>query len=449
MTYLPHTQDERAAMLDAVGVKTLEALFDGLPGDHLFPPLDLPSGISELELKREMRELAARNLTLDRRPSFLGAGIYRHFVPAAVDAVLQRGEFFTAYTPYQPEVSQGMLQATFEYQSMTCALLGMEVSTASHYDGATALAEAVLMALDIAPGVRRTILCPDTLHPQYRAVVRTYLRGTDARMTVDTTSRGISSLTDALDEDVAAVVVQTPNFFGQLEHLEGVADKVHNFGALLIVVVDPVSLGLFAPPGSFDADIVVADGQGLGLAPNFGGPHLGILATRRDHVHRLPGRLVGETVDAQGRRGYVLTLGAREQHIRRARATSNICTNAALSALAAAAHLATLGRSGLQRVAELCYHKAHYAADQLGAVPDIEINPSGNAGTFFKEFVVALPKPAEQVNRILLERHGIIGGHALSRDYPGRDGHMLIAVTETCAKQDIDRLVDGMRDALS
>ncbi len=448
MTYVPHTQVERDEMLDTVGVNTLEALFGGLPGEYLFPALDLPSGISELELEREMRELSALNVALDTRPSFLGAGTYRHFVPAIVNTVLQRGEFYTAYTPYQPELSQGMLQATYEYQSMICGLLGMEVSTASHYDGATALAEAVLMALDIAPGRRRKVLCPASVHPQYRAVVRTYLQGTDAILTGDNPSIGMDELVDALDEGVAALVVQTPNFFGGVELLERFADATQRVGALLITVVDPVSLGLFASPGELGADIVVADGQGLGIAQNFGGPHLGILATRRKHVRRLPGRLVGETTDCNGQRGYVLTLGTREQHIRRARATSNICTNAALSALAAAVYLATLGEVGLKRVAQLCYHKAHYAADQLTAIPGVVINPSSQGQPFFKEFVAVLPKPVREVNHVLLERHGIVGGYDLARAYPSHEGHMLIAVTETCTREDIDRLAAGIRSTL-
>ena len=391
-------------MLGAIGVGAMEDLFAELPGKALFPRLDLPDGCSEMEVARELREMAAGNMTAQDMPAFLGAGVYNHYVPAAVDYVLRRGEFYTSYTPYQPELSQGMLQAMFEYQSMICALTDMEVSNASHYDGATALAEAVLLALGVARGKRRKVIMSPAVHPQYRDVVRTYLRGAEAMIAGDEDVReDIADLAELLDRDTAAFVLQNPNFLGQFEDVRGLADAVHGAGALLIVVADPISLGLFQPPGAYGADIVVADGQPLGIPPSFGGPHLGIFAARNDQIRRLVGRLVGETTDAEGRRGYVLTLSTREQHIRRASATSNICTNAALTALAASVYLALMGKLGLRKVAELCHHKAQYAAGRIGSIGGLAVNPQAPAKPFFKEFAVALPCPVGEANRILFE----------------------------------------------
>jgi glycine dehydrogenase subunit 1 len=334
----------------------------------------------------------------------------------------------------------------FEYQTMITRLTGMEVSNASHYDGATSLAEAVLVALGVGSPGRKKIVISPAAHPQFRETVRTYLRGTNATIVAD--GEGEISAHDLgarVDADTAALVVQWPDFFGQLDDLSGLGTACRKAGALFIVCVDPIALGLFEPPGSYGADIVVADGQCLGLPPSFGGPSLGIFAMKKDLVRRLVGRLVGETVDAKGRRGYVLTLGTREQHIRRAKATSNICTNTALSALAASVYLATLGKCGLKRVAELCYHKTHYAAGELAKLPGIEINPQAREKAFFKEFVVRLPRSIGEVNEILLRQHNIIGGYDLGRDYPHLENHMLVAVTETAAKRDIDRLVSALR----
>ncbi len=449
MRYLPHTETERRSMLETVGVERLEDLCADVPESARFPELELPAPVAEMELETRMRSLAGRNANAGGHEYFLGAGTYHHYVPAAVDYVIGRGEFFTSYTPYQAEASQGMLQAMFEYQSMICELTGMDVSNASHYDGATALAEAVRMALNLAPDKRQKVIVSPAVNPRYREVVRTYLQGTDATLAgEDDAGPGLDGLVELLDDNAAAFVVQSPNFFGQFEDVAGLADVVHDAGALLIVVADPISLGVFQPPGAYGADVVVADGQPLGIPLSFGGPHLGIFATRKEYVHRMPGRLVGETVDADGRRGYVLTLAAREQHIRRAKATSNICTNAGLMALAAATYLAVMGESGLRRVAELCYHKSHYAAARIGAIPGLEINPQVPSKSFFKEFVVALPRPVEEVNRILLEDCGIIGGYDLGQAYAGLERHMLIAVTEMKTKAAVDRLVDGLASAL-
>jgi glycine dehydrogenase subunit 1 len=446
MTFIPHTDEERREMLAAIGVDSLEALFDAVPADMRFPDLALPPPLSELELDREIRKYAARNYFAPEGRSFLGAGCYRHFIPATVDSVLQRGEFYTAYTPYQPEMSQGMLQAIFEYQSMICRLTGMEVSNASHYDGATSLAEAVLLSLEASRDQRRRIVFSPYVHPHYRAVAETYLRATDAALDVASASEASArSLADRVDEDTAALVVQSPNFLGGIEDLTGVAETVHAKGALLIVVVDPISLGLLRPPGDLGADVVVADGQALGIAPSFGGPSLGIFATRRSHIRRLVGRLVGETEDAAGNRGYVLTLATREQHIRRAKATSNICTNSALGALAAGVYLATVGEAGLRRIAELCFHKSHYAAARLGEIAGCAVNRHAPDGEFFKEFVLSLPIEAATVLNRLHNAHGIVGGYDLARVDPNRRHEMLVAVTEMNTREDIDCFVDAVR----
>ncbi len=446
MTFVPHTDAERRDMLAAIGAADMAELFADVPEHARFPDLKLPPPLSELDIKREMQALAARNFDADPARAFLGAGTYHHFRPATVDAVLARGEFYTSYTQYQPEVSQGMLQALFEYQSMICRLTGMEVSNASHYDGATALAEAVLLALNVAAGKRSKIVLSPAVHPQYRAVVKTYLRGTHvATLTGDEdTTVDLDRLTVLLDQDAAALVIQNPNFFGQCEAVDGLAEAVHRAGALLIVVTDPIALGLFRPPGDYGADVVVADGQSLGIPPSFGGPHLGIFASRMAHVRRLSGHLVGETVDVDGRRGYVLTLATREQHIRRARATSNICTNSALCALGAATYLATMGTRGLRQVAELCFHKSHYAASEIGKLKGFAVNPQALEQPFFKEFVVRLPCPVAEANDHLRKRHQIIGGYDLGRDYPYLERHMLLAVTEINTRAGIDALVQAL-----
>lgn len=449
MGYVPHTERERSEMLAAIGVSRMEDLFGDVPAAFRFPALKLPLPASELEILREMQRLATRNVAVDPASSFLGAGTYHHFRPASVDYVLSRGEFYTSYTQYQPEVSQGFLQALFEYQSMICRLTGMEVSNASHYDGATALAEAVLLALNVAAGKRHKIVLSRAVHPQYRAVVKTYLRGTHAATVVGEEEGAVNldKLKDLLDQDTAALVIQNPNFFGQCESVEGLAEAVHQAGALFIVVTDPISLGLFRPPGAYGADVVAADGQSLGIAPSFGGPHLGIFAARMAQVRRLSGHLVGETIDIDGRRGYVLTLATREQHIRRAKATSNICTNAALCALTAATYLATMGKRGLRQVAEQCFHKSHYAAAEIGKLKGFAVNPQAPTKPFFKEFVVRLPASCTEVNAYLREQRGIIGGYDLGRDHSNLKNHMLVAVTEVNTRASIDRLVSALSEA--
>jgi glycine dehydrogenase subunit 1 len=446
MTFIPHTEAERRAMLEEIGVEKVADLFRDVPGDVRFPTLDLPAPLAELDAAGELREITSYNVSAHEAPMFLGAGAYHHFIPSVVDAVLRRGEFLTAYTPYQPEVSQGTLQAIFEYQSMMCALTGMDVSNASHYDGATALAEAVIMALNIGRGRRKRVILSPAIHPHYRATVRTYTQGMGLEIVEEPLTADLGELVKQLDGNTAVLVVQTPNFFGQLEDLTGLADAIHKAGALLCVVVNPTSLGLFKPPGEFGADIVVGEGQPLGIPLSYGGPYLGIFTTRDKHARKMAGRLVGETMDANGERGYVLTLSTREQHIRRERATSNICTNQGLLALAATVYLSALGKSGLRKVAELCYHKAHYAADQidgLGSYAVVRDKP------FFHEFVVRCPRPVAEINRGLLDGWGIIGGYDLGREYPQLENQMLIAVTEMISREEIDLLVEALGEEAS
>jgi len=443
MPYIPHSDQDRKAMLDAIGVRSLEELFKDVPESARFPKLKLPPAGTELEVRRELEDLASHNLTAEEMPCFLGAGAAYHFVPSVVNAVISRGEFATSYTPYQPEISQGTLQAIFEYQSMICALTGMEVSNASHYDGATSTAEAVITGINLHRGKRHKVILSPFVHPEYREVVRTYTQGMGLKITGDGRDDP-ADLVELLDNDTTCVVVQYPNFLGQIEDFSGLAEAVHNAGAYLVVIVDPIALGLLKPPGDFGADIVVGEGQGLGLGLNFGGPYLGFFATRQKFVRKMAGRLVGQTVDAEGRRGFVLTLSTREQHIRRDKATSNICSNQGLMALAAAVYMTALGPRGLRQVAEICYHRAHYAADQINQLKGYEVEFDK---PFFNEFVVHCPIPVDELNGILLEEWGIIGGYDMGWDDPNAEYDMLLAVTEMVSREDIDMLVDALDDA--
>jgi glycine dehydrogenase subunit 1 len=445
MTYVPHTDADRAEMLAAIGVERVEDLFHDVPAACRFPELELPEPLSEMEIMAELQAMSEENLDVNHFTSFLGAGAYNHYVPRIVDHVISRSEFYTAYTPYQPEISQGTLQSIFEYQSMICALTGMEVANASHYDGATSTAEAVIMALNVARGKRKRVILSPLIHPEYRAVIRTYTQGMGLDIVGDDDPAStMDDLTALLDDNTACLIVQSPNFFGQIEDLAGLADRVHAARAMLVVVADPISLGLLKPPGDHGADIVVGEGQALGNGLNFGGPYLGFFACREKDVRKSAGRLVGQTVDAEGRRGFVLTLSTREQHIRRERATSNICTNQALCALATAVHLAALGKTGLRKLAELCYHKAHYAANRIAALDGYQV---AMEGLFFKEFVVRCPAPVKAINDFLLEEWGIIGGYDLARDYPGLQNHMLLCVTEVIRREEIDALVEALAEA--
>jgi glycine dehydrogenase subunit 1 len=444
MAYIPHTDADRAAMLAAIGVNTVDELFDAVPAEHRFPKLDLPKPMSEMEALWELQALANANAAANEYAMFLGAGAYNHYSPSVINHILLRGEFYTAYTPYQPELSQGTLQVIFEWQSMLCALTGMEAANASHYDGATSLAEAVTVAVAQGRNKRRKVILSPNIHPHYRAVARTYHQGTATRFVGDKSGRAtLDDLIDMLDDNTAMLVVQYPNFFGQIEDLTGLAQKVHDAGALLCMVVDPIALGLFKTPGELGADIVVGEGQSLGIPLSFGGPYLGFFATKNEFVRKIAGRIVGETVDADGRRAYVMTLRPREQDIRREKASSNICTNQGLLALAGCVYLSLMGKHGLRRVAELCYQKAHYAAKQIAELPGFSVNTTL---PFFKEFIVTCPRPVHEINTALLEDYHIIGGYDLGKDYPDRTGQMLIAVTETNPKSEIDDLVEALRE---
>ncbi len=443
--YVPNTDADRQQMLAMIGVASVEDLFHDVPASHRFPRLNLPAPVSEYEILQELQGLSSEDADADSSPCFLGAGAYHHFVPAIVDAVISRSEFYTAYTPYQPEVSQGTLQAIFEYQSMICALTGMDVSNASHYDGATAVAEAVIMALNIGRLKRKTVLFSRYVNPQYRDVAHTYTQGMDVNLS-GFAAVDLDALEALIDSQTAAVIVQNPDFLGRLHspaRLRQLAAAAHAKGAVLIVVADPISLGLFEAPGRYDADIVCGEGQSLGNPLNFGGPYLGFFACKNEHVRRSAGRIIGETVDVDGERGFVLTLSTREQHIRRDKATSNICTNQGLVALSAAVYMSALGKNGLRRVAELCYHKAHYAAQEIATQTGFEVLQNE---PFFQEFVVRCPLPVAAVNRYLLDEYGIIGGYDLSQDYPELGNAMLVCVTETLSKRDIDALVMALAE---
>jgi glycine dehydrogenase subunit 1 len=447
MTYIPHSLSERDAMLEAIGVKSLDELFNVVPQKHRFPALQLPPALTEMEAGTELSELSLvnENVRTDL-VCFLGAGAYNHYIPAAVDHILQRGEFSTAYTPYQPEISQGTLQAIFEYQSLITALTGMEVSNASHYDGATAVAEAVNMAYAQFRGKRTQIVVSPAVHPQYRAVLRTYAQDMNLTIEGDNSSSDLvstpQSLIPLINGNTALVIVQYPDFFGRIYDVSALIEAAHAQGALVCVAANPIALGLLKTPGAMGADITVGEGQPLGIPLSFGGPYLGFFATRKQYIHKMAGRLVGETVDNRGQRAYVLTLTAREQHIKRERATSNICTNQGLMALAAAVYLSLLGKSGLRQVAELCYHKAHYAAEKISKISGYSLcfdTP------FFHEFAVCCPKTVAETNSQLLE-HGFLGGYDLGQDYPALQNHMLLAVTEMNTKDEIDALVEVLEE---
>jgi len=446
MNYLPNTPEDRQEMLKAIGVSSVEELFRDLPEEvRLRRPLNLPNGLSELELARLMQGLAEKNGDLNHFTSFLGAGVYDRFIPSVVDHILSRAEFYTAYTPYQPEISQGVLQSIYEYQTMICELTGMDVSNASMYDGASALAEAGLMCATSTG--RKKLVVSRLVHPEYRRVVATYARGVDLEIVEVGMRAGLTDLEDLknkVDERTAGVLIQNPNFLGHLETVEEIEKITHGRGALFVVAADPISLGLLAAPGDYGADIVAGDGQSLGNPISFGGPHLGFLAVRERLVRRMPGRIVGATVDNRGQRGFVLTLTAREQHIRRERATSNICSNQALNALAATVYLSLLGKAGLKDVASQSLQKAHYAYAALERVEGFQ--PAFRA-PFFQEFAIRTPVEPARVNEELL-KHRIIGGYDLGRDYPELKNHLLLAFTEKRTKEEIDHLVARLEGML-
>jgi glycine dehydrogenase subunit 1 len=440
MRYIPNSPDERSAMLKQIGCEGIEELFQQIPDKlRLKEPVGIGHPVSEPELLAYFRELASANAT--DYLSFLGGGAYSHFIPVIIDPLISRAEFFTAYTPYQPELSQGTLQYIFEFQTMICQLTGMEVANASLYDGSTGAAEAVLMANRVTR--RDKFIIADTLHPQYREVISAYTR--NLGITIDVAGHTEAGTIDIdslrLDSQTAAVVVQSPNFFGCIEDLQRLADAAHQAGALLVVAItEAISLGALKSPGELGADIVVAEGQSFGIPLSFGGPYCGLFATLEKYMRQMPGRLVGEAYDDRGRRGYVLTLSTREQHIRREKATSNICTNQGLFALMATIYLATLGRRGVQEVSHQNLQKAHYAAAEIANLNGFELK---FGAPFFNEFVVRCPRQASETTRRLLDDR-IIGGIALDAYYPDLADSMLICVTETAKKQSIDKLVAAM-----
>lgn len=444
MRYIPNSPEERAEMLHQIGLDSAADLFSSIPADlRLARDLVTSPALSEIELLSGFERMAARN-TGAQRPSFMGAGAYCHYIPTVVDHIISRSEFFTAYTPYQPEISQGTLQVIFEFQTLVCQLTGMEVANASMYDGSTALAEAVLMAERVTK--RSKVITCGAVHPEYLDVVNTYVQhaGIEVQhVEFDSTTGQISGgLTEALDDKTAAIVVQSPNFFGCIEDVAALARKAQAAGALLIVAItEAISMGLLRSPGACGADIVIAEGQSFGVPLSFGGPYVGLFATREKYARQIPGRLVGEAFDKQGRRGFVLTLATREQHIRRERATSNICTNEGLIALAATVYLETMGRRGLQEVALHCAQKTAYAARRIAEIPGFSV-PFTAAR--FNEFVVRAPIEARSLlTDVALER-GITGGLALRRYYSDRPNDFLVCVTELNTRKEIDALVDAL-----
>ena len=439
--YIPNTEPEQCEMLATLGLKSLDDLFQDIPDQYRNPFLDLPAPLSEQEIHRELSLLASQNRSLNSGPSFLGAGSYNHFVPSVVKAIMTRGEFLTAYTPYQPEVSQGTLQVIYEFQTLIGNLYSMEVANAGMYDGATSLAEGVLMACRVTQ--RHQIVVSDRVAPAYQQVIRTYCQAQGIEI------RTVCDWEPEVNSETACLVIQYPNFFGYIEDLRKHSKVAHDQGALLVVSADPMAMGMFNSPGHYGADIVTGEGQPLGIPTSYGGPYLGLFTTKQQYIRQMPSRLVGKTVDTEGRTGYVLTLQTREQHIRRERATSNICTNEALYALAATIYLAATGKQGLRQVAELCYHKAHYAAAQIAQLPGYSLP---FPGTFFQEFVVQCPTKPATINRRLMEQN-ILGGLDLSRPpysppLPKGDGeggdYMLLCATEMNTKEDIDALVSAL-----
>ncbi len=425
-------------MLDTLGISSIDDLFLDIPREHRNPSLDLPDPLSELEIQQELASLAAKNRPMSSGPSFLGAGSYNHFIPAIVKALMIRGEFLTAYTPYQAEASQGTLQVIYEFQTLVANLYDMDVANAGMYDGATSLAEAVLMACRVTR--RQRVAVASTVSPAYRQVIQTYCQSQGIQVdTVSTDSPGVDSKTSCL-------VLQYPNFYGYIEDIEKLSAAAHQQEALLVISADPTAMGMFQPPGHYGADIVTGEGQPLGIPVSYGGPYVGLFSTKQEYIRQMPSRLSGRTVDSQGRTGYVLTLQTREQHIRRERATSNICTNEALYALASTIYLAALGKHGLRQVAELCYQKAHYAASQIAGLPGYSMPIDG---TFFQEFVVQCPAPPGEINRKLMEKN-ILGGLDLTvppyegGTTGGSPNSMLLCVTEMNTRQDIDGLVTAL-----
>ncbi len=446
MRYLPHSHNERQQMLNSIGIDCVDELFASIPKSAIKQrQFDLPNHKGEFLVAQHLGDLAKKNISANDVPFFIGAGAYHHHVPASVDHLIQRSEWLTAYTPYQPEISQGTLQALFEFQTQVATLMGMDIANASMYDGSTATAEAALMAKRITR--RKKIILSGGLHPQYRDVVHTYLDNGKDLITLDSTPDGHGDILSQIDEQTAAIIVQTPDYFGSLRDVKQLADAAHEKGALLIVVItEIISLGLLEAPGNLGADIVVAEGQSLGNSLNFGGPYLGLLATRAKFTRQLPGRLCGQTIDSAGRRSFTLTLSTREQHIRREKATSNICTNAGLCALAFSIHLTLLGGTGLTKLAKLNHKMARKLASELNKIPNIKVLNN----SFFNEMIVRLPKSAEQIVNNLAKKN-ILAGVPLSRLEPDNEqveNLLILAATELTSSKDIATLCQALTEEL-
>ncbi|MDR7075064.1 glycine dehydrogenase subunit 1 [Neobacillus niacini] len=441
--YLPMTEEDKKAMLETIGVSSVDELFSDIPEKVRFNgEYNIKAAKSETALMKELSKMASRNADLKQNVSFLGAGVYDHYMPVIVDHVISRSEFYTAYTPYQPEISQGELQAIFEFQTMICELTGMDVANSSMYDGGTALAEAAMLSAGHTK--RKKIIVSGAVHPESREVLKTYAKGQYLEVIEVPVNDGITdieALKGLANEEIAAVIVQYPNFFGRIEPLKELEEIVHANKSLFVVSSNPLSLGVLTPPGKFGADIVIGDAQPFGIPTAFGGPHCGYFAVTTKLMRKVPGRLVGQTTDDQGRRGFVLTLQAREQHIRRDKATSNICSNQALNALAASVAMTALGKKGVREMAAANLQKTHYAKNTFKEA-GFEVVYEGHS---FNEFVVKLNKPVKEINQELLQK-GIIGGYDLGRDYPELANHMLVAVTEQRSKEEIDTLVKEVGD---
>jgi glycine dehydrogenase subunit 1 len=441
--YLPMTEEDKRVMLETIGVSSIDELFSDIPEKVRFKgEYNIKAAKSETALMKELFKMASRNADLKTNVSFLGAGVYDHYMPVIVDHVISRSEFYTAYTPYQPEISQGELQAIFEFQTMICELTGMDVANSSMYDGGTALAEAAMLSAGHTK--RKTIIVSSAVHPEYRDVLKTYAKGQNLEVVEVDVIEGITdvaALKGLVNSEVAAVIVQYPNFFGRIEPLKELEEIIHENKSIFVVSSNPLSLGVLTPPGKFGADIVIGDAQPFGIPTAFGGPHCGYFAVTNKLLRKVPGRLVGQTTDEQGRRGFVLTLQAREQHIRRDKATSNICSNQALTALAAAVAMTALGKKGVREMAAANLQKTHYAKNRFKDA-GVEVVYDGHS---FNEFVIKLNKPVKEMNQKLLEK-AIIGGYDLGRDYRELTNHMLIAVTEQRSKEEIDTLVKELGD---
>lgn len=442
MHYLPLTDQERAELLTEIGVSSFDELVKAVPMSLRYRDLQIPEALSEQEVQRLLKSIGSKNATIQNHLSFLGGGSYEHFIPAAVSSITGRHEFYTAYTPYQPEASQGTLQAIYEFQSLVTELMGLDVSNASHYDGATSLAEAALLALRHTG--RSKILIARSVHPQYRQVLKTYLSGSAYQIEEfgfeDHLGIDRRELLGLLNEDIAGVIIQTPNFFGVVENLEGLADQLHRLGSLLILSVNPISLGVLKSPGEWQADIATAEGQPLGIPVHYGGPYLGLFSVTRELMRKIPGRLAGLTKDSAGKRAFCLTLQAREQHIRREKAFSNICTNQALCALAACVYMTLLGKQGIRQIGEINMDRAYALREKISKLPGYSVDTSA---PIFNEFIVKAKKPFDDL-LAELEMKKILPGLEIRRFYPELKNHFLVCATETKTPKDLDLFVEAL-----